>query len=317
MISFPALCSHLGIEKNKLKEALTHYSFYLKKGESKGNGRLVYAGMYIFRGQLAEIIFSYFAGTGTQLQHITGNLLKTEYLNQLFDKWTLKKFVRSGDGFDINSHKQVFVNAVLGCVSQLEQENRQNFIFKFIICKETDHIFKHLKRNKNLIHQVNFIANKMMGKKLTTIMEISAEGMHRAIVQVDADTLLAKAESKSYKYARKKAMKSALQTLSGLNMDRYINESDYLERIRKREEDKREKRRLEIKNRQDLKEQYKKEKAEKLRLIKKARDLERKRSQAEAKKRKAEREAMLAARAAKEQRPISANKRRHLEDKKR
>lgn len=316
MISFQSLCTHLGIEKSKLKESLTHYSFYNKKDESKGNGRLVYAGMYIFRGQLAEIIFNYFAGSGTQLQHITGNLLKTEYLNLLFDKWTLKKFVRSGEGFDINSHKHVFVNAIFGCISQLEQESRRDFIFKFIICKETDHIFKHLNRNKNLIHQVNFVANKMIGKKLTTIMEVTAEGMHRAIVQVDTDTILAKAESKSYKYARKKAMKSALQTLSVLNMDKYINESDYLERIRRRDEDKREKRRLEIKIRQDIKEQNKKERAEKLRLIKKARDMERKRSQAEAKKRKAEREAIQAARAAKEQRPISASKRRHLEDKK-
>ena len=316
MVSLPSLSAHLGIEKTKLKEALTHYSFYNIKDETKGNGRLVYAGMFIFRGQLAEIVFNYFAGSGTQLQHITGNLFKNEYLNLLFDKWKLKRFIRAGEGFDINSHKHVFVNAIFGCVSQLDQENRREFIFKFIICKETDHIFKHLKRNKNLIHQVNFIAIKTIGKKLTTIMKVTEEGIHRAIVQVDSDTIISIADSKSYKYARKKAMKSAIQTLSGLNMDKYINESDYLERIRRRDEDKREKRRLELKHKQEIKEQNKKERTEKLRLLKKSRDLERKKSQAEAKKRKTEREAMLAARAAKEQRPISANKRRHLEDKK-
>jgi len=54
------LASKLGISKNELKQALTHFSFYENKNEAKANSRLVFAGMYAFKGITADILYKYY-----------------------------------------------------------------------------------------------------------------------------------------------------------------------------------------------------------------------------------------------------------------
>ncbi len=316
MDSLELFSRKIRISKNELKQALTHYSFYESKDENKANGRLVFEGMFVFKGQVAEILAKYFNGNGTQLQHVLGNLFRKQYLNCLFDEWTLKKWVRVAENFDVNAHKHIFVYAIFGCISRLDVDIRRKFIFQYILCEQNKHILNHVTRNKDLIHQTKELAKKSLGKTIKTEMQITPDIRHKAIVSFTNGTVLAEATSKSYRYARKKAMKLALQIISNINLDKYINESNYIERVQKRIEEEKAKKQMQLQQKLAEKEKRRIQKIEEAKRIKKARDLARKKAQVEAKKRKAEREKILTIKASKEQRPLSANKRRYLEDKK-
>ena len=89
----------------KLREVLTHSSFYEQEG--RGNSRHVFAGMFVFKGQVAEVLFRYAVGEGTRLQHILGNLFRNERLERQFDEWHLGQFARAGENFDIKTHKHM------------------------------------------------------------------------------------------------------------------------------------------------------------------------------------------------------------------
>jgi len=316
MSSIELLARRLGITKNELKEALTHYSFYEDKNETKANSRLVFAGMFVFRGQLAEILMRYFSGTGTQLQHILGNIFRDEYLHRLFDNWTLKNWIRCGKEFDINKHKHIFVYAIFGCIALHDDEKRRRFIFKYMLNEENRHILNHHVKNKDVLHQANELAKAIIGETLKTEMQIIGDSIHKAVVLLPNGAIVAEAQSKSYRYARKKAMKTALGILSEINFERYVTESDYLERIKKRLEEEKARKQQEMQQKLAEKEKRRLENIELSAKIKQARDLSRKKAQAEAKKQKAERAQLLAEKQAKVQRPLSAKKRRHLEDKK-
>jgi len=316
MSSIELIARRLGITKNELKEALTHYSFYEDKNETKANSRLVFAGMFVFRGQLAEILMRYFSGTGTQLQHILGNIFRDEYLHRLFDNWTLKNWIRCGKEFDINKHKHIFVYAIFGCIALHDDEKRRRFIFKYMLNEENRHILNHHVKNKDVLHQANELAKAIIGETLKTEMQIIGDSIHKAVVLLHNGAIVAEAQSKSYRYARKKAMKTALGILSEINFERYVTESDYLERIKKRLEEEKARKQQEMQQKLAEKEKRRLENIELSAKIKQARDLSRKKAQAEAKKQKAERAQLLAEKQAKVQRPLSAKKRRHLEDKK-
>ena len=83
----------------RLREVLTHSSFYEEEG--KGDSRYVFAGMFVFKGMVADVLFRYYTGEGTRLQHVLGNLFRQERLEQLFDEWQLGQFARAGESFDI------------------------------------------------------------------------------------------------------------------------------------------------------------------------------------------------------------------------
>ena len=89
----------------KLREVLTHSSFY--ETEGKGNSRYVFAGMFVFKGKVADVLFRYAVGEGTRLQHILGNLFRQERLERQFDEWHLGQFARAGEKFDIRAHKHI------------------------------------------------------------------------------------------------------------------------------------------------------------------------------------------------------------------
>jgi len=316
MSSIELLARRLGIAKNELKEALTHFSFYEDKNVTKANSRMVFAGMFVFRGQVAEILMRYFSGSGTQLQHKLGNIFRDEYLHRLFDNFALKNWIRCSKAFDVNKHKHIFVYAIFGCVASLDDDKRRRFIFKYLLNDENKHILNHQVKNKDVLHQANELAKAIIGDTLKTEMQIIGDSIHKAVVLLPNGAIVAEAQSKSYRYARKKAMKTALGILSEINFERYVAESDYLERIKKRIEEEKERKQKEMQQKLAEKEKRRLENIEVSAKIKQARDLARKKAQAEAKKRKAERAQLLAEKQAKAQRPVSAKKRRHLEDKK-
>jgi len=314
--SYQLLGAQLGINKNELKIALTHSSFYQAKDEKKGNSRFIFSGMFVFKGILANVLYNYQPNTGTKLQHILGNLMKNEYLKQLFDRWNLLKKVRAGKNFDIRKHKHLFVYAILGCISQADQQIQQRFIFRFFINDETVHIFNHEPKNKNLLHQLNLKSRPVLGELVTLVTKKNNDGLFESTVTTAKGSVLSTAESKSYRYSRSKAIKESLCLIAEIDYSRFTAETDYLEQLKKREIEKKQKKTdealLKFKEKEVLREQRK----EKLSQIKKARDNERKKIQATAKKRKAERVALNAMKELKAQKQMSANKRRFLEDKK-
>lgn len=300
--------------EKRLREVLTHSSFYEQEG--KGNSRMAFAGMFVFKGQVGELLYKYISGDGTRLQHILGNLFRQERLMRLYDEWKLQQFVRAGDSFDINSHKHVFVYALLGYVSTLDEDIRNWFISKYILNEEANHLLTHQRKNRNLLAQADDIVRQTDGRRLTIEMEQTEEGLHKAKVMLSDGTLLCEAESKSWRYARQKASKTALNILATPLRKLILSNAKYHERIAAKIEAEREKRREEIEARDAEKEAIRKQKREERKVIARIRDAKRRQSQAEAKKRKQENAERAAAKAAKEARPISAKKRRFLEDKK-
>ena len=298
----------------KLREVLTHSSFYEKEG--KGNSRYVFAGMFVFKGMVAQVLYRYFTGEGTRLQHVLGNLFRNERLERMFDELKLKPFVRSGEKFDINTHKHIFVYAVFGYVTTLDEEIRKWFIAKYILNEKSEHLFLHKKRNANLLAQADALVRRTNGQRLSLEMEVTEEGLHRAKVLLSDSSVLCEAESKSWRYARTKATKLALNMLATPFRKEMLSNPEYQARILTREQEKIAKRKAEIEARDAAKEAIREEKKAKRKEIAQARDRKRRASQAAAKIRKAENAARAAAKAAKEARPMSAKKRRFLEDKK-
>ena len=298
----------------KLREVLTHSSFYGVEG--KGNSRYVFAGMFVFKGMVAQVLYRYFTGEGTRLQHVLGNLFRNERLERLFDTLQLRQFVRAGEKFDIKSHKHIFVYAIFGYVTTLDEDIRNWFIAKYILNEESEHLFLHKKRNANLLAQADAMVRRTDGRRLTLEMEVTEEGLHRAKAVLSDGTVLCQAESKSWRYARTKATKLALNMLATPFRKEMLSNPEYQSRVLAREQEKIAKRKAEIEARDAEKEAIREEKKAKRKEIARARDAKRRASQAAAKIRKAENARRAAIKAAKEARPMSAKKRRFLEDKK-
>ena len=286
--------------RNQLREVLTHSSFY--ENEGKGNSRYVFAGMFVFKGMVAQVLYRYYTGEGTRLQHVLGNLFRNERLARMFDEMKLQPFVRAGEKFDINTHKHIFVYAIFGYVTTLDENIRNWFIGKYVL-NESEHIFLHKKRNSDLLAQADAIVQRTDGRRLGIEMEETEDGLHRAKVVFSDGTILCEAESKSWRYARTKATKLALNMLATPFRKELLSDPDYHARVLAREEEKIAKRKAEVEARDAAREALRQEKMEKRKEQARLRDAKRRRIQAEAKKRRQENAARAAAKAAKEARP--------------
>lgn len=298
----------------RLRLVLTHSSFY--EQADKGNSRYVFAGMFVFKGMVGEVLFRYYTGEGTRLQHILGNLFRQERLEQLFDLWHLRQFLRAGEQFDISRHKHIFVYAIFGYVSTLDEDLRNWFIGKYIINNYTAHLFGHRKRNRNLLAQVDDIVKHTDGRRLTLEMELTEEGLHRAKAVLSDGTVLCEAVSKSWRYARTKATKMAMELLAEPLRRAVLSNPAYHVRLLARIEEQKAQRKAEVEEREAKKKAAREERRERWKVQTRLRDAKRRQAQAAAKKRKAENAARAAAKAAKEARPMSTKTRRYLEDKK-
>ena len=297
----------------RLRTVLTHSSFYEKEG--KGNSRYVFAGMSVFKGQVAQILYTYFSGDGTRLQHILGNLFRQERLERMYDAWKLGQFVRAGEKFDVQSHKHIFVYAIFGYVSTLDEDLRGWFISKYILSDDVKHLFTHRKRNRDILAQADEIVRQTDGRRLALEMETLEDGRHRAKAVLSDGTVLCEAESKSWRYARSKASKMALNLLATPGRKALLSNPNYQARVKAQLEKEKARREAEIAERDAAREALRAKKEQERAVIAKARDAKRRADQAEAKKRKAESNARAAAKAAKESKPMSARKRQHLIDK--
>ena len=154
------------------------------------------------------------------------------------------------------------------------------------------------------------------GRRLSLEMEVTDEGLNRAKAVLSDGAVLCEAESKSWRYARTKVTKLALNMLATPFRKEMLSNPDYQARVLAREEEKIAKRKAEIEAHDAEKKAIREEKKAKRKKIAQARNRKRRASQAAAKIRKAENAARAAAKAAKEAHPMSAKKRRFMEDKK-
>ena len=268
--------------RSQLREVLSHSSFYEKEG--KGNSRYVFAGMFVFKGMVAEVLFRYFSSEGTRLQHVLGNLFRNERLERLFDEWKLSQFVRAGKNFDIASHKHIFVYAIFGYVTTLDEDIRNWFIAKYVLNEESNHLFLHKKRNANLLGQADAIVRNADGRRLALEMEQTADGRHRAKAVLSDGTVLCEAESKSWRYARTKASKMALNLLATPFRKELLSNPDYQARILAREEEKKAKRKAEVEERETQKKEAREKRKEEWKAKRKIQDAKRRAKKAAAKK---------------------------------
>lgn len=297
----------------RLREVMTHSSFYEQEG--KGNSRYVFAGMFVFKGQVADVLFHYYTGDGTRLQHILGNLFRQERLVRLFDEWRLRQFARAGEHFDITTHKHIFVYALFGYVSTLDENTRNWFISKYVLSDDVSHLLSHRKRNRDLLAQADDMVRQTDGRRLSLEMEVMADGLNKAKVVLSDGTLLCEAVSKSWRYARTKATKMALNILATPQRKLLLSNPEYHVRVAERMKAEQEKRKAEVEEREAQRKAEREKRKEDWKEKRRALDIKRRQSQAAAKKRKAENAARAAAKAAKAARPLSAKKRRYLEDK--
>ena len=270
--------------RSSLRSVLTHSSFYEKEG--KGNSRYVFAGMFVFKGQVAEVLYKYFTGDGTRLQHILGNLFRLERLERMYDGWKLGQFVRAGSGFDIDSHKHIFVYAIFGYVSTLSEDLRGWFISKYILADDVKHLFTHRKRNRDILSQADEIVRQTDGRRLSLEMSVLEDGGHYARAVLSDGTLLCEATSKSWRYARTKASKVALNLLATPGRKALLSNPEYQARVLARLEEEKALREAEIAERDAAKALLRAQKQEERAAQARVRDSKRRATQAEAKKRK-------------------------------
>jgi len=310
------LAAQLGIDNNDLLKALTHSSFYKNADlpEHRIGSRFIFAGQFAFKGQLAQILFDFVPENGTRLQHILGNLLANSRLNGIFDQLILKPLIRASSNFDINSHKHIFVYAIMGVISQAEENVRRRFIFNFFLNSSTETIVFHKEKNLDFKKQALNLAKALGSNNIQTEV-FQQNGYFHFKVIADGNKILSSVKSKSYLYALKKSHKQALIVVSELKYNKFVEETDYLERLQFRISALKESEQKELELKLKYKEEQRVLNIERSNRIKKARDAARKHAQIEAKKLKTEKNRLKELKEKKNAAPISGKKRRFLEDK--
>ncbi|MDR1594711.1 MAG: hypothetical protein LBS43_09580 [Prevotellaceae bacterium] len=304
---------------NELKKALTHKSFFKGENEEKGNSRYVFAGMYAFKGLVAEALFMYLPATGTQLQHMLGNLFKNEHLERIFVEYDLHRFVRHGVDFDAGKHRHIFVYGLLGYLfAHASDKAKKEFIRRHFILPYA-HILTPETKNRDMDAQCNVLSSMLYGCKIKLTMQKNETLWITTIAA--KERILAVDSSVSYRYSRKKTLKKALIALSEAAQTADEQTADYALRrqtadavIRKHAEEKISRKQAALAKKQTEKKAESEARKARVKVQKQLRDKQRRQAKTLAKQRKeeqAKKEAALAA----QSKTMSARKRRHLEDK--
>ena len=264
-------------------------------------------------------IYHYVPATGTQLQHALGNLFKNEHLNRLFDYFNLQRCIRHSPAFEAEKHRHIFVYGMLGfLLEHSDKERLRAFIIRHFVLPYQQ-ILMPQTRSHNIEGQCNLLSRMLYNCNVHLSTEKEA-GIFRAIVTA-GDHILAQESSKSYRYVHRKAMKKALSALAESVEEHEKAQPGYEARRQKLETVLQQKQEAEkAQKQQAYHEKQAKKKAEKDQR-KQARqeaaiidDIKRRKAKSAAKARKDEQARRAAANASKMEN-MSANKRRHLQDK--
>ena len=304
----------------ELKKAMTHLSFYKKGNESQGNSRYVFAGMFVFKGEVAQVLLQYVSGTGMQLQHALGKMFKTEHMESLFAYFDLEQYIRHGADFDAAGHRHIFVYGLLGWLCEhASEEVRNEFITRHFILPHSNELIPPAE-NRDMEAQCNVLSRTVYGCKVKLTVQQSEEGF-QATVTAGSDRILAVENSVSYRYSRRKALKKALHALvDAVKAQDRLNPAYELQQqrlndilLQKQEAEKAEKSKIYAEKLEQKKQERQVRKARQKALATEA-DSRRRIAKANAKRRK-EQQALQIAEAAAKMAGMSASKRRHLQDK--
>ena len=69
---------------------------------------------------------------------------------------------------------------LFGYVTTLDEEIRNWFIARYILNEESDYLFAHKRRNRDLLAQADVLVKQTNGQRLTLVMEMTDDGLHRA-----------------------------------------------------------------------------------------------------------------------------------------
>jgi hypothetical protein len=275
--------------------------------------------MYAFKGLVAETLFSYLPATGTQLQHALGNIFKNENLERIFASYDLDKLMRHGVEFDAYKHRHIFAYGLLGYLFvHAPDEVKRKFIAQHFILPHTQTLMPETK-NRDMEAQCNMLSSILYGCKVKLVLQKNETLWNAAVAA--GEQLLASESSVSYRYVRKKALKKALITLSEKLQDKDAQTEDYERRrqqtedaLRKKAEEETAEKQATIAGKAARKKTEKDAAKAKREEQNHLRDVRRRQAKAAAKLRKEE-QAKKEAAAAAQTKHMSANKRRHLEDK--
>ncbi len=303
---------------NQLKESLTHVSYYNNhKNKKPGNSRLVFLGMYHFRGILAQHLEKFIPGTGQQLQHLLGNLINQKKLILLFDKLELNGLVRKDDDFNIIKHKHIFVYGLLGFFVKYVNKNQIIwFINKYIIT--TQDLEKLSGKKPNKLTLLTLLSQQKNGKKPIIRTKLTGDNLYLTEVIIN-DKQIYKKYSKSKAYSRSTAIDKALRLIVKENNYELLKNKKYETLVKEKLEKKEKniKKKKQEKNENIIQKQIdKKLQREENKIKLKTKNQEKDRMRREKMKRRKQKMAAQQ-KAAREKASIvlSARKRRFLEDK--
>lgn len=197
---------------SEFNKVFKHISLYENnsKQENYGNSRFVFLGMYAFKGILAEIINTYIAGNGKQLQHFLGNIYTNDKMDAIFDELNFEILAQCSPSIDIKKIKHIFTFAYLGfvclyCKSTFTEKMAQKyFLSKLNIISN---------KPKNLIFVLQSKANELLGNKVKFEYFQTESGLFLTNIFTPNGQIIGFHESKSKVYSKKKAIKIAIKYL--------------------------------------------------------------------------------------------------------
>ncbi|MEI6754683.1 MAG: hypothetical protein WCK78_16130 [Paludibacter sp.] len=209
-----ALAKRLKAENhsNELNKALTHSSFP-DTAELDNNSRYIFLGQFAFRGYVADILYTYTPGSGTQLQHLLGNLFKNEHLHSLYDKLKLNELIRCGTEFEHIKHKHIFVFGLLGFINQFSPDQvKKQFVSRNFILPNK-HLFNHQVNNNDFQAQCNVLSRILFQEPVFIEIVRTENGLWQTTVLIK-DSIIARETSVSHRYSKQKTLKKALKQLA-------------------------------------------------------------------------------------------------------
>lgn len=209
-----ALAKRLKAEdySNELNKALTHSS-YAESNENDNNSRFVYLGQFAFRGYVADLIYKFTPGTGTQLQHILGNLFKSEHLNTLFDRFGLEELIRYSGKFDPKAHRHIFVFGLLGFIHKYCPDDVKQILISRYFILPHKHLFSTANKSNDLQAQCNILSRILFQEPVFIDINRTENGLWQTTVSIK-ESVISCETSVSHRYSRQKTLKKALKQLS-------------------------------------------------------------------------------------------------------
>jgi hypothetical protein len=206
---FISILRQLGISStsNKLAQAFTHQSYHT----TKNNSKWVFIGRYAFKGEVAKYIYKNIGGTGKELQQLLGNITGQKYAEKLFDSWAIANYCKIADGLQLHQQKHIMVYGLLGLMmEQATTKKLQDFIYTNFI-EPNEHLLPKTYIVKNEWEQLKLLCRQI--HNTTCTITHTLVGKLNSITVTLPNNTKVEAQSISYKYARKKAIKKALQAL--------------------------------------------------------------------------------------------------------